>query len=231
MNSKQEVFFNGISRDQLITMLDLQNKLNGVININWVGERFPFLRAAFVEASEAAEHYGWKWWKKQESDIPQVQIEIIDILHFYLSDSIVKANGNIQQAADSVLSDLAGNGEIIFDGVVYAIENLQILELIDLVGGLACAKRKNYMLLGMCMKNVNLTWGSAFSQYVSKNILNIFRQENGYKDGTYIKIWNGKEDNVRLAELMQDLDPENINYASALQDGLAKSYAAVKEMQ
>ena len=32
--------------------------------------------------------------------------------------------------------------------------------------------------------------------YVGKNILNQFRQDNGYKDGSYIKVWATEEDNV-----------------------------------
>ena len=35
-----------------------------------------------------------------------------------------------------------------------------------------------------------------------KNVLNKFRQDNGYKEGTYRKIWNGKEDNVVLSEIL-----------------------------
>jgi hypothetical protein len=31
---------------------------------------------------------------------------------------------------------------------------------------------------------------------MGKNILNQFRQDHGYKEGIYIKVWNGEEDNV-----------------------------------
>jgi hypothetical protein len=37
--------------------------------------------------------------------------------------------------------------------------------------------------------------------YIVKNCLNKFRQDNGYKDGTYNKIWIDKEDNVVAYEL------------------------------
>ncbi len=49
--------------------------------------------------------------------------------------------------------------------------------------------------------------------YVGKNILNQFRQDNGYKDGSYIKIWNGEEDNVvmkRVWEENGELKPETL---------------------
>ena len=39
-----------------------------------------------------------------------------------------------------------------------------------------------------------------------KNALNEFRQLNGYKNGTYIKIWNGKEDNVIMQDILEELE-------------------------
>jgi hypothetical protein len=48
--------------------------------------------------------------------------------------------------------------------------------------------------------------------YVGKNVLNEFRQHNGYKEGTYIKVWSGKEDNEYLTDIMNNvkLDSENL---------------------
>src|SRR5690606_40039969 len=75
-------------------MLKLQDRLNSLINPQWIDGGARFLRAAFVESAEALEHYGWKWWKKQSTDLPQVQMELIDILHFYLSHTLVSARGD-----------------------------------------------------------------------------------------------------------------------------------------
>jgi hypothetical protein len=47
--------------------------------------------------------------------------------------------------------------------------------------------------------------------YVGKNILNQFRQDNGYKEGTYVKVWDGSEDNVvmkRIWEENGDIKPD-----------------------
>lgn len=75
------------------------------------------------------------------------------------------------------------------------------------------------------MARCELTWQDAFTQYVSKNVLNLFRQENGYKTGTYVKIWQGEEDNVVLARLMSALDPNRPDFAEALHTGLQAAYA------
>lgn len=57
--------------------------------------------------------------------------------------------------------------------------------------------------------------------YHGKRILNEFRQNNGYKEGTYIKIWNGVEDNVIMFELLDKYD------VYSLYDELEKVYQTV----
>jgi hypothetical protein len=65
---------------------------------------------------------------------------------------------------------------------------------------------------------------SLYRLYVGKNILNQFRQDHGYKEGTYIKVWNGEEDNV----VMQRLWEENAALTpKALYGGLQKVYATL----
>jgi hypothetical protein len=42
--------------------------------------------------------------------------------------------------------------------------------------------------------------------YVGKNVLNFFRQDHGYQDGSYHKQWGGQEDNEHLVEIVTKLD-------------------------
>jgi hypothetical protein len=60
-----------------------------------------------------------------------------------------------------------------------------------------------------------------------KNTLNIFRAKNGYKAGTYKKIWNGKEDNEVLMEVFESLDPNSPSLAEELYQKLDKEYKAL----
>ena len=58
-----------------------------------------------------------------------------------------------------------------------------------------------------------LNLDALYKLYVGKNILNKFRQDHGYKEGAYIKIWNGEEDNVtmqRVLEEKSDVSPEEL---------------------
>ncbi|EJO27742.1 dUTPase [Achromobacter marplatensis] len=214
-----------MNQAQAATMLKLQDYLNSMINPDWVNGGARFLRAAFVESAEALEHYGWKWWKKQTIDLPQVQMELVDILHFYLSHTIVEARGQLDGAADALVADLATAPSVVLDGKTYALNGLPVPELLELIGGLAVCGRASYKVLEQTMTACEMSWNDAYTQYVSKNVLNIFRQQHGYKEGTYIKIWNGEEDNVVLARLLAQLDPASADFADALNRELEEAYS------
>ena len=63
-----------------------------------------------------------------------------------------------------------------------------------------------------------------YRQYVGKNVLNFFRQDNGYKEGTYIKVWEGREDNEHLVEVMDALDLTKSEFSDLVYEGLRSRY-------
>ena len=63
-----------------------------------------------------------------------------------------------------------------------------------------------------------------YRQYVGKNVLNFFRQDNGYKAGTYQKTWQGREDNEHLVDVLDALDINNPDYADEVYQGLQQRY-------
>ena len=56
------------------------------------------------------------------------------------------------------------------------------------------------------MQVLPLPFDELFRLYVGKNVLNEFRQDHGYKSGTYLKTWAGREDNEHLIELLDEID-------------------------
>jgi len=44
-----------------------------------------YLRALQEEGRELSEEIPWKWWSKESVDMDAVRVEIVDILHFWLS--------------------------------------------------------------------------------------------------------------------------------------------------
>jgi hypothetical protein len=55
-------------------------------------------------------------------------------------------------------------------------------------------------------------------------VLNFFRQDHGYQDGTYKKMWNGREDNEVLVEVMATLDAESPAFKDSLYGLLEAAY-------
>jgi hypothetical protein len=74
------------------------------------------------------------------------------------------------------------------------------------------------------MSLMNMDLDELFRQYVGKNTLNFFRQDHGYKEGSYIKIWHGEEDNEVLANLVNTLDATASDFQQQLYAALEEKY-------
>jgi dimeric dUTPase (all-alpha-NTP-PPase superfamily) len=48
-----------------------------------------YLRALSDEGRELGEEIPWKWWSKETLDIEAIRVEIVDMLHFWLSLALV----------------------------------------------------------------------------------------------------------------------------------------------
>lgn len=219
-----------ISEIQLSTMLELQDGMNSKVNPAWVAANNNWHRAIQVEGVEAIEHHGWKWWKKQECDLAQLKMELVDIWHFILSASIQAKLGNIAQAKMEMQAELDLHPKSVqFDNQNYVLAQLSLLDKLDLLVGLAAARRTSLTLFEALLHDCDMEWNDLFKQYVGKNVLNVFRQDHGYKAGTYIKIWNGREDNEHLVEVLEVADLDSANVRDELYSSLKARYLCVQE--
>lgn len=212
----------------LLAMLDLQDSMNKKIDSDWLGKRHAYLRAVLVEATEALEHYGWKWWKKQSPDMPQLRIELIDIWHFVLSEYLLRAAGDKSSAARTIAAEWSATSPLNFDGVTYHPATLDMRQQLEMLAALAAVRRMHLPLLALLFAACELTPDALFREYVSKNVLNHFRQDHGYKTGEYKKFWNGAEDNVHMAEIMEALTEADEKLPDALYRALAQRYDALQ---
>jgi hypothetical protein len=216
-----------LKESQAKIMLSLQAKMNAKVNPQWVAAAYPYLRAVIVEGAEAMEHHGWKWWKKQECDLEQLQMELVDIWHFTLSHILLEQRDDEPQALLSLMRQYNGENKVDFDGKTYHISTLDTLMKLELCIGLACAGRASVPLFEGLLKDCKMDWNDLFCQYVGKNVLNFFRQDHGYKEGTYQKVWEGREDNEHLVEVMSDLDSEHSDFQHELYESLKDRYQKV----
>jgi dimeric dUTPase (all-alpha-NTP-PPase superfamily) len=215
------------TQEQMTNMLKLQASMNEKVNPNWLAANYPFLRAVLIEGSEAVEHHGWKWWKRQERDLPQLQMELVDIWHFMLSQVIINNSGSIEAAEKEIRTELASNeGTVVFDGAAYPIQELDTVRKLELMIGLAAARRMSLALFSALLTDCEMDWEILLKQYVGKNVLNFFRQDYGYKQGTYLKVWAGREDNEHLAEILAEVDASEESVAMTVYSMLQARYIA-----
>lgn len=213
-------------RKLLAEIYDLQNKLN-IYTIkldNWFegvsseGMNIDWLRYAKLETNELVESFPVKHWKDIDKyiDLLNAWIELCDILHFLMSQLIRQDLLNSKNKEESI--DLIAT---IFEKNIND-KSLSILDKTRLDISTAFFKNVNkwdYVLARehlnetadmsvlfehFCLlcNNLDLSFEELYKLYIGKNCLNQFRQDNGYKEGTYKKVWNGKEDNVVMKELL-----------------------------
>jgi len=208
----------------LLAMLELQDSMNKKIDHDWLTQRHAYLRAVLVEATEALEHYGWKWWKKQTPDMAQLRIEMIDIWHFVLSEYLVRAGGDKPAAVNALLADWNPDTALDFDGKRYELNALDIRQQLELLAALAAVRRLCMPLVARLFTACELPPAVLFRDYVSKNVLNHFRQDRGYKSGQYKKFWDGAEDNVHMAEILETMRTADDQLPDRLYRALASRY-------
>jgi len=198
---------------RIVIMLNLQDSMNRKVHADWITQGFAWYRAAWIECGELIEHHGYKWWKKQTPDIEQVRLEIVDIWHFGMSilldgRDVAVIAGDIEHA---LASWQPGSSDVLTATESLALSLLQTRNFdVALFWDLAIAAGLDFEML--------------FRAYVGKNVLNFFRQDHGYKDGTYVKLWQGREDNEHLSELLMEVDATNSNFAQNLYSALQCRY-------
>jgi len=89
----------------LKTMLSMQDRMNTRVHTDWINQQFEWYRAVWIECGELIDHVGYKWWKKQEADMDQVRLEVVDIWHFGMS-ALFDATTDLDALARRIEVDL-----------------------------------------------------------------------------------------------------------------------------
>jgi dimeric dUTPase (all-alpha-NTP-PPase superfamily) len=215
--------------DKLLLMLQLQNQLNDSTNgENWVKgltknqKEINWKRCIYMECAEMIDSFSWKHWKNiaAEPDWDNLQIEVVDVWHFIMSlaieDYARNMKGTIEDIAinvsgfDSFNAISAANSSFeVQSKVIAQVEEIMFLVLKKDEFDINKLIEEFFVLVTMS----GLDLSTLYKLYVGKNILNQFRQDNGYKEGTYIKVWNGDEDNVIMQNIWQkneDIKPDGL---------------------
>jgi dimeric dUTPase (all-alpha-NTP-PPase superfamily) len=198
-------------------MLELQDAMNSKVNADWRNAGYEWYRAIWMESSEMLEHYGWKWWKKQDADVMQVKLEVVDIVHFGLSIRLVQGDeqgSTLDAMAEDIATDFKNPNAT--DDIKTSIELLAKETLMN--------QGAHFSIIAGIMNHLGMPFDELHEIYVGKNVLNMFRQDNGYKQGHYIKMWNGREDNEHLADILNQLDSDSTSFKSDIYHALEQAH-------
>jgi dimeric dUTPase (all-alpha-NTP-PPase superfamily) len=200
-------------KTQLLVMLEMQDAMNARVNPDWRQAGNAWYRAIWTECAEMLDHYGWKWWKHQQPDLEQVQLELVDILHFAMSDYLLQDSDNVAVAA-RIEAELSDPRQC--DDIRSAIEIMAQSTIAQ--------QSMHFSDFANIMALIEMDFEQLYRTYVGKNVLNFFRQDHGYKEGSYVKTWHGREDNEHLAELLIALDSNSADFRETVYQGLKSRY-------
>ena len=235
--------------DKMKEMYNLQHKLNNETTKipDWFkgysgnGMKVNWFRYIKMESSELIESFPIKHWKDVDKKINFLnsKVELVDIWHFLLS-KIIETDLLKNFDKEKTISNISN----VFQFSYITYKGTEIKESNHTK---YCELFENYLnefdyciaenSLKNCLENYSLdkfiklccSVGLSFEElhklYIGKNCLNQFRQDNGYKENTYKKIWDGKEDNEVMFEIVSNL--QDINY-SILYKELERKYQTLK---
>ncbi len=228
--------------DKILLMLQLQADLNEATNgdkwtsgITKNNKLINWKRCIYMECAEMIDSFTWKHWKNidKEADWDNLQIEVVDVWHFIMSLAIENytqtRRGGIDDLAQGI-SELESFAKIDTKNNLFArqdevIEKIESI-MIDTLSRRALNLEKLISDFFDLVVMSGLDLESLYKLYVGKNILNQFRQDNGYKDGSYIKVWGGEEDNVVMKRV---LDENSSVKPNELYKELTKLYIALNK--
>ncbi|RNF25362.1 deoxyuridine triphosphatase [Trypanosoma conorhini] len=222
----------------LNSLFHLQDSLNESVETNWrqCRRQDDWALAITMESAELIDSYSWKWWKslKAPADMQNVKIEIADILHFSLSGEMQQRAGGVKEKGNvavhslkelglfcrppSTAGSVAATGQRTGNAADDELSDLVFLPLTN--ADSAVATFRNVILLAGIYRFDLITEAlmlaaqdlefSLVGYYVAKFTLNHIRQLKGYKEGAYVKIRDGVEDNVLLHDCVKTVSMEDV---------------------
>ena len=194
-------------KEQVVEMLRMQDELNIFANgkgwkegITDKGRDINWERCIRQELSEYIDSFNWAHWKNinGEDDIANAKMELVDVWHFLMSKFI----------RDNTFKPLMIVGAI---KEAYRVEYSHMIREVMVQNAEDLSRLVTYHALKdsvvaffrLC-NATDLSFEELRETYVLKNSLNVFRRNNGYREGTYVKIWHGKEDNYYIQKYRED---------------------------
>lgn len=215
-------------RLQIERMLKMQDEMNSIVNPEWRTQGWEWWRAIYMEAAELVDHLGWKWWKNlsKPRNMDQIHLELVDIFHFIMSDMLVNT---LEDTSNNVVLSLIESAFQNKTQVWHEDDPVTLAE--ELITKAIITQRSSLGIFTSLCRACNLSFDRLYKLYIYKNVLNKFRQDHGYKEGTYIKDWSTSEfsksfeDNDFLMSL--ELDETDSTFIGSIESALSLQYSSV----
>lgn len=193
---------------KLHSMARLQDETNSRLNPDWRKAGHDYRLAAVVELGELADHLGYKWWSEKQPDLAQAKMEIVDVFHFLLSDVLQSSSAAVDSALSSAATALARTDRVSKNW------KQDLKSVINEISDPYTSERESFGRAVYClvplMNYLEFDFAELYTQYIGKAALNRFRWENGYGT-TYVKIWDGREDNEHLSAILKQIPFEDLS--------------------
>lgn len=240
-------------RHKFEAMLAIQDELNSSKNPNWRQSQHNYEDAIMIETAEMFDQMNWKWWKENPNPVDwnQVKLELVDVWHFTLCRMIVQYG--VEEASfelagffadhdsaveEAYLDQVSGNAitdcdapiisqEEVKDSIRGLMESVMQDNVYEVQGHRALRSLAYLYDITEVMKSLYMTVDELYKLYIGKVELNRLRWAKGYGT-TYVKTWFGKEDNVRLIEIMNGLDANDSMFRFKLRAELEVAYDQVE---
>lgn len=221
----------GVDLASVDKMLSQQKEINVKVDPNWTTKNYDWKTAILVELAEGIDSTPWKWWKKGSIDWINLEIELVDKM-FFINAKMIEMN-------------MEENVKIFFMNQMIHEKNnpIKVERTLDVATKAKVLMRDEFLrILALDYYLVLIpTWFKIwnaigndterlFKLYALKFTLNQFRQDHGYKDGSYIKMWNGVEDNKAAIALSETIAYDE-NYVENLTAALETAYANLTPVQ
>lgn len=223
-------------------MLDKQEELNNLTNgDDWKegltnkNRKIDWLRCIRKEVSELIDSFPWEHWKSldKKADIDNALIELVDIWFFLMSYILHKFRGYDSKDMIKLVAEALTVKRLSTSGdVIYLSEELAKATY-DIITTENYKDKINYLLYRFVklMDSLNVDVDALHNLYIGKLALNKFRQDNGYKEGTYKKMWTDvdlvvKEDNKIMLAILRHITKDTEVTESLVYNALTNKYYA-----
>lgn len=218
---------NSETYNKLHQIISMQIDLNNATVKNWEDKNLDWDTAVLIETSEAIDSCSWKWWKKTENDIENLKVEAVDLLHFLISKLLIESRQPHEPVdqTEFIVTTLIQGFVLSKLKEEYFTQEYNTDEIIKNLKKIAfhCLNNDSLESMKSLIKVFDLlgmTFNEVYIGYMSKNLLNHYRQERGYKtNGEYSELNNRKgyvknfvnhhgsfEDNVIFKKVVRKVD-------------------------